>query len=224
MGILRLIGRFLGFTVLAVTIWYGTTFVFGLVWSILHLPYIPQLSNLINLMFLPIGFWIAWRFTMRSKLTRSRSGRSKIASGQILSEFLDSAGNKPYRKLVQYHMQKQSTSALMNACLGEIALLPKELRPHAEAYIDAINLRFGYDKSFWQKASCRDAFEEFISTAIEVLSVQDRIPTLSAAFNPENQELAFQLFQIPAKLCLLCVIAEETTCVHGNISNISFPK
>ena len=116
---------------------------------------------------------------------------------QILSEFLNSAGDKLYRELIQYHIQKQSTSKLQDAVLGETSLLSEELQTHIMDYIDVTNTRFTCDQAFWKEANCKQAFETIIETAINFLPIKDRIPTILAAYEPENQELAFKLFQIP---------------------------
>jgi hypothetical protein len=125
--------------------------------------------------------------------TGVRGGEMK----DILSEFLKGAGDRPYRELIQHHLRKQSTKRLQEGVLGEISLLPKGLQSLMMDYIDVTNNRFSYDKNFWSKANCRQAFEQIITTAIDFLPIKDRISTIQAAFKPENQEIAFQLFQIP---------------------------
>jgi hypothetical protein len=115
---------------------------------------------------------------------------------QLLTEFLSGANDKLYRDLIQYHIRKSSASKLQRAALGETLLLSEELRSSVMDYIDVTNSRFGYNSDFWQEASCREAFERIIETAIDFLPIQDRISTIQDAFKPENQELAFQLFQI----------------------------
>ena len=64
-------------------------------------------------------------------------------------------------------------------------------------YIDITNIRFSSDQAFWKEANCKQAFETIIETAINFLPIKDHIPTIQAAYERENQELAFQLFQIP---------------------------
>ena len=116
---------------------------------------------------------------------------------QIVSEFLDGAGNKPYRELIQHHIRKQSTAELQKAVIGESSLLPEELQPMIMDYIDMTNERFSYNQIFWSTANCRQAFEQIIQVPMDFLPIKQRIPTLPSAFKPENQELAFQLFQMP---------------------------
>lgn len=115
---------------------------------------------------------------------------------QILFEFLDGAGNKLYRELIQHHIRRQSKAELQKAVLGESSLVPEELQPMIMHYIDMTNERFSYDQTFWSTANCRQAFEQIIQVAIDFLPVKQRIPTLQSAFKVENQELAFLLFQI----------------------------
>lgn len=116
---------------------------------------------------------------------------------KILSEFMEGAADRPYRELIQHHIRKQSTSKLQRSVLGEASLLPEELQPMVMDYIDETNSQLSHDHDFWAKANCREAFKKIIEIAIHFLSIQKRIPTVESAFNPENQELAFQLFQIP---------------------------
>jgi len=116
---------------------------------------------------------------------------------QLLSEFMEGAADRSYRELIQHHMKKQSTSKLQQAVLGEASLLPEELQPMVMDYIDETNSRLSYDQDFWTNASCRQAFEEIMEIAINFLPIQNLISTIESAFEPENQELAFQLFQIP---------------------------
>lgn len=114
----------------------------------------------------------------------------------ILSQFLDGAGDRPYRELVQTHIRKQSTSKLQQAVLWEISNLPKNISSKAEGFIDVINERFAYDKDFWKDVTCLDAFMSFMLTALEYLPINDRINSIEASFEPDNQEIAFQIFQI----------------------------
>ena len=81
--------------------------------------------------------------------------------------------------------------------MGETELLPQHLRPSIVDYIDATNSRFGYDSEFWAQATCRQAFDEIINVAIEMLPLDSVIASIKDALNPKNHGLAFQLFQIP---------------------------
>jgi hypothetical protein len=116
---------------------------------------------------------------------------------KLVSLFLDGAGHRPYRELIQEQMRKLSTRKLQHAVLWEGSNLPEDLQGLVMDYIDVITARFGYDQMFWQNATCRDAFEAIIKTAVQVFPLDDRISSLQDALRPENQELAFQLFQIP---------------------------
>jgi len=116
---------------------------------------------------------------------------------KILSEFMEGAADNPYRELIQHHIKKQSTSKLQQAVLGEVSLLPETLQPMVMDYIDKTNSQLSYAQYFWMHASCRDAFEEILEIAINFLPIQNQISTIESAFKSENQELAFQLFQIP---------------------------
>ena len=114
-----------------------------------------------------------------------------------MSDFLEGAGHRPYRELVQKYLRSGSTGELHQASLLEITNLPEAAQDGATYYIDATNARFGYDQGFWATASCQDAFEAIIKIAIAVLPLEDRITSVESSLRPENQELAFALFQIP---------------------------
>lgn len=113
-----------------------------------------------------------------------------------LQEFLNGAGETPYRQLVQYHIKRTGTRGLQKAVLGETELLPQDLREFVNSYIDATNSHFGYNDSFWGEATCRQAFEAIINVAIATLPISDRIASVDEALEEKNHNLTFQLFQI----------------------------
>lgn len=112
----------------------------------------------------------------------------------ILSEFMDSAADQPYRALIQHHIKKQSASELQEAVLGETSLLPDELQSLVINYIDEINSYLTYDREFWKEANCRQAFEYIIKISIDLFKT--KIKSIEEAHEPKNQELSFPLFQI----------------------------
>ena len=114
-----------------------------------------------------------------------------------LEEFLSGAGNRPYRELVEHHIKRTSTKRLQEAVLSETALLPEEFQPLVLDYIDETNARFGYDREFWALTSCGDAFKAIIGAAISIFPLDVILESVESALEPENHELAFQLFQIP---------------------------
>ncbi len=114
-----------------------------------------------------------------------------------LADFLEGAASKPYRDLIEYHLKRQSTAQLQQGALGESTMLPENLQPSVMGYIDAANTRFGYDKQFWETATCQSAFESIVQLAIEVMPLAPTIASVTDALRIENHELAFQLFQIP---------------------------
>ncbi len=116
---------------------------------------------------------------------------------QTISELLKAIGNEPYRNLIGSLIQKHSTKHLQHQVLGEASLLPKELQGYVMDYIDVTNNRFAYRGDFWQGASCEQAFVIVMDTALNFLPIKDRCPTWRAAYEPENQELAYSLFMIP---------------------------
>ena len=119
-----------------------------------------------------------------------------MTTEQLVSDFLQGAGDRPYRKLVEYHIRKKSTEKLSAACMGTTELLPENLRASIKRYIDVTNMLYGHNQNFWQDATCRDAFLSIIEAAIEVVPIGDFIGSTDDAFRTENQELAFNLFQI----------------------------
>lgn len=116
---------------------------------------------------------------------------------KILLEFMDGAADRPYRELIQHHIVKQSRSKLQQAVIGETILLPENLQPMIIDYIDETNSQLSYNQDFWSNASCKHAFEIIMEIAIDFLPIHNQISTVESALKPENQELAFQLFQIP---------------------------
>jgi hypothetical protein len=114
-----------------------------------------------------------------------------------LIEFLDGAGEKPYRQLVEYHIKRTPTKKLQQAVLGESTIVPEKLKPMMMSYIDTVNEQLGYNSSFWAQATCHQAFEEIIKIAITILQPDINIDSVEGALKPKNHELSFQLFQIP---------------------------
>ncbi len=114
-----------------------------------------------------------------------------------LIEFLDGAGEKPYRKLVEYHIKRTPTKKLQQAVLDEIKLAPRKLEPTMMDYIDAVNEQLGYNSAFWEQTSCRQAFEKIIKIAVTTFQLDINIDSVEDALKPMNHGLSFQLFQIP---------------------------
>jgi hypothetical protein len=71
-----------------------------------------------------------------------------------LYEFLAGAASRPYRDLVQHHIRHQSKAQLLAASVAEVDLLPHELKPLAERFIDLLNERILRDRVFWQTVLC----------------------------------------------------------------------
>src|SRR6266508_1972179 len=102
-----------------------------------------------------------------------------------LADFLEGAGSKPYRDLIEYHLKRQSTAQLQQGALGESTMLPENLQPSVMGYIDAANTRFGYDKQFWETATCQSAFESIVQLAIEVMNLAPTIASVTDALRIE---------------------------------------
>jgi hypothetical protein len=119
----------------------------------------------------------------------------------LISEFLDGPGSKRlYRELIQDQIERLSKEKLNNAYDREISNLPENLKDKVEDYIFATNLQLGHNKKFWEEADCHMAYELIIGIALKSFPLNDRIKSVEDSFNPENDELAFKLFQIPT-LC-----------------------
>ena len=119
----------------------------------------------------------------------------------LISEFFDGPGSKrPYRELIQAQIKKLSTVELYTAVEREISNLPENLSDKAAGYILLTNLKLGHDKNFWKEADCHLAYELIIGIALKSFPLKDRIKSVEDSFKPENDELAFNLFQIPT-LC-----------------------
>ena len=119
----------------------------------------------------------------------------------LISEFLDDPGSKrPYRELIQEQIKKLSKVKLYNAVEREISNLPENLSDKAEGYIVLTNLQLGCDKNFWKETDCHLAYELIIGIALQSMPLKDRIKSVEDSLKPENDGLAFNLFQIPT-LC-----------------------
>jgi len=109
-------------------------------------------------------------------------GMVKPLAQSQLSAFLTGSGsNKPYRELVQYHIKRQSTKQLQLAVLGETSLLPEVYQPTIMSYIDATNNQLGASGNFWMQTTCRQAFEQIMNIAIEVLPLDGVITSVEDA-------------------------------------------
>ena len=117
----------------------------------------------------------------------------------LITEFLDGPDSKrPYREFIQAQIKNLSKVKLENAIEKEISNVPKNLSDKVESYILLTNLKLGHDKNFWKEADCHLAYELIIGIAIQSFPLKDRIKSIEDSFKPENDELAFNLFQIPS--------------------------
>jgi len=62
--------------VVGIVSWYLLTIGFGVVWTLLGMPYSPAYSDLLNLVLLPVGLLIGWRFVVRRENAAS-SGKKQ---------------------------------------------------------------------------------------------------------------------------------------------------
>ena len=80
--------------------------------------------------------------------------------------------------------------------MGTVEFLPEDAQKHVIEFIDAVNERIGYDQHFWKYGDVNTAFGFIIQEAIKTLNVGQWISAERDAYQPENHELAFNLFQI----------------------------
>ena len=112
------------------------------------------------------------------------------------SEFIQYAGPKPYRKLIQHHLKKQSTRQLQVGGMGTVEFLPEVAQEHVIEFIDAVNERVVCDQHFWKHGDVKTAFGFIIQEAVKTLDIGQWISAERDAYKTENHELAFNLFQI----------------------------
>lgn len=119
-----------------------------------------------------------------------------------LSRFLSNAAEVPYRELVQKHARRWSTSHLAQATMSESAnlasLVGQDLSewPQLMTFIDSVNEEMGYDRDFWETASCGHALARILAIADRTLGLGGGVSPLKRALSPDSQELGFLLFQI----------------------------
>lgn len=97
-------------------------------------------------------------------------------------------------------MREQTIQQLLDASSGTVELLPGKLQAGVMDYIDTVNLNLSYEQSFWQGADVALAFERILGQAIALLDLAEWIATPEDARRPENDDLAFNLFQIRHEL------------------------
>jgi len=111
-----------------------------------------------------------------------------------LIDFLKGIKAKPYKNLIEYHIRRHDTSALLQGCVATISLLPIEYQASMEDFIDHMNV-YSSNKAFWNY-SCYDVFNIIVLDAYSyyrigkksVYSLDDDIPQ-------EDHEFLFNLFQ-----------------------------
>ena len=69
-------------------------------------------------------------------------------AGICLDQLREGYEGKPFRELIDYHLQRQKQGERIKGVLGTVELLPPEAQPLVEEFIDAWNVR-AYDASFW---------------------------------------------------------------------------
>ncbi len=85
-----------------------------------------------------------------------------------LSELRAGFAGRPFSKLINHHLNRQSQDQRIQAINGTIAMLPEEARGLVEGFIDRWNLR-AYDRGFWQTDTA-SVFDDITGDAKNVLS------------------------------------------------------
>jgi hypothetical protein len=83
------------------------------------------------------------------------------------------------------------------AVLWEVSNLPESFQDKAELYIDRVNQKLVHNKRFWVEANSYFAYKVIIDIAVKCFPLDNRIVSHEDTLKPENNELAFILFQIP---------------------------
>jgi hypothetical protein len=115
---------------------------------------------------------------------------------QSLTEFLALAGEKPYRKLVEHHIRRQSSEQIQASLLDEVHLLPVPLQRYVEPFIDVVNARVGHDQSFWAGGSCRAAADTIADAAAQVIPQEELLGAFNATLRDGKTDLSLGIFQI----------------------------
>ncbi len=112
------------------------------------------------------------------------------------AEFFRNTGPKPYRELIQHHLKRQSTRQLQEGVMGTVEFLPEAAQQHVTEFIDAANERLAYDQHFWMHADVKTAFGYIIQEANMTLNLDQWMSEGWDAYEADNLELAFNIFQI----------------------------
>ena len=129
-----------------------------------------------------------------------------------MDQFLRGAGSRPYSELIEHHIRQQSTARLMEAALHEGSTLPNCTPADVERFVDEINDRFGYNRAFWRDATCLQALEGIVETAIQTLPLGEPAEQAVVGYvllgrgrdeerpadapEPAGHAVAFSLFQL----------------------------
>ena len=112
-----------------------------------------------------------------------------------LAEFMDGAASRPYRELVEHHLQRESEYQMRLAVSWECSQLPEHMQTNAITFIDVAN-QLAYNRQFWATETCRDAYNRFIKIAVDVFDDKAFVGATNNPFWLQDEELGFRLFQI----------------------------
>lgn len=102
-----------------------------------------------------------------------------------LEGFRAGVQGREYRDFVQHHLNAQSAQDRNLGFVGTVQMLPAELQPLMEGFIDRWNVRM-YDHDFWRQ-DCADVLDAILEDA--------RNMAQSIGYKPDDEDL-FNIFQL----------------------------
>lgn len=117
-------------------------------------------------------------------------------ASDLVTRFLEQAGELPYREVVGHNARKQTHGMLSKILTEETAKLPTQLAGRIERYVAALGARFFDDAELWRTWTSRQAFGEIVGISRAEMGLSERLPDSASWEQAENQDLVFRLFQI----------------------------
>jgi hypothetical protein len=102
-----------------------------------------------------------------------------------LAEFRAGAEGRQYRDFVQHHLNAQTARDRNLGFVGTVQMLPAQLQPLMEGFIDRWNVRM-YDHDFWRQ-DCAQVLDAILDDA--------RNMAQSVGYGPDDEDL-FNIFQL----------------------------
>jgi len=119
-----------------------------------------------------------------------------LMAAWTLKEFLDDAGDKPYRELIEGQVREKSPEEILAALHHELEYLPPWLMAHIEKFLKLLRTRPGTDQTFWTTATCRTA-EAMITEAMgQAVPSEELLDAFAVTIRDARKELTLCMFQI----------------------------